>query len=114
MAGRSPALDWLEPISTEQDRLLSPIASRDQVGQRGDGVRHGVGSDDRAATKSVAGRRVIGLPGPLVELLAEHRASQDCERQAARQLWAGYVNPSWPRRDGLIWPQSAESRGLRL
>lgn len=45
-------------------------------------------NDDRAATKSVAGRRVIGLPGPLGELLAEHRASQDCERQTARQLWA--------------------------
>src|SRR3712207_8356538 len=33
-------------------------------------------------TKSRAGRRVIGLPSPLVELLREHRAEQDRERRS--------------------------------
>jgi integrase len=37
--------------------------------------------------KSRAGRRTIGLPEPLVALLRKHRAEQDAERAAARQLW---------------------------
>jgi integrase len=40
-----------------------------------------------AETKSRAGRRVIGLPAPLVELLRQHRAHQEGERAAAGQLW---------------------------
>lgn len=38
-------------------------------------------------TKSRAGRRRIGLPDELVELLREHRNEQDAERDEARQLW---------------------------
>lgn len=38
-------------------------------------------------TKSRAGRRVIGLPGPLVELLRAHKIEQNREREAAGQLW---------------------------
>lgn len=40
-----------------------------------------------AETKSRAGRRVIGLPRPLVQLLAEHQAEQQRDREAAGQLW---------------------------
>ncbi len=38
-------------------------------------------------TKSRAGRRVIGLPPQLVELLRDHQAEQEREREAAGQLW---------------------------
>jgi integrase len=38
-------------------------------------------------TKSRAGRRTIGLPDELIELLAAHRKEQDAERDTARQLW---------------------------
>lgn len=39
-------------------------------------------------TKTGAGRRVVGLPEALVELLRGHLAAQIVERAAARQLWA--------------------------
>ncbi|WP_238154943.1 hypothetical protein [Kribbella soli] len=42
---------------------------------------------DVASTKSKAGRRSIGLPDELVELLRAHKLQQDAERIAARQLW---------------------------
>ena len=40
-----------------------------------------------ADTKSRAGRRTIGLPQPLVELLRVHKATQQAERETAAQLW---------------------------
>jgi integrase len=43
-------------------------------------------------TKSNAGKRVIGLPPRLVELLTEHRSVQRGERIAARQVW---VDRDW-------------------
>ena len=48
---------------------------------------------DAAQTKSKAGRRSIGLPDELVELLRTHKKEQDAERIAARQLWedSGWV-----------------------
>ena len=36
-------------------------------------------------TRSRAGRRVVGLPAPLVQLLREHQAQQDMDRAYARQ-----------------------------
>lgn len=33
------------------------------------------------------GRRVVGLPAELVELLRDHRSVQDVQRKTARQLW---------------------------
>ncbi|GGU95772.1 hypothetical protein GCM10010182_10330 [Actinomadura cremea] len=38
-------------------------------------------------TKSKAGRRTIGLPAPLIELLKLHKSKQEAERMEARQLW---------------------------
>ncbi len=40
-----------------------------------------------ADTKSRAGRRSIGLPDALVELLRQHRKEQEVERETAAQLW---------------------------
>jgi integrase len=37
--------------------------------------------------KSQAGRRVVGLPDELVQLLVAHRSVQDEQRVKARQLW---------------------------
>ena len=37
--------------------------------------------------KSQAGRRVVGLPEELVQLLREHRDAQERQREHARQLW---------------------------
>jgi integrase len=42
---------------------------------------------ESGSTKSDAGRRIVGLPPVLVQLLAEHRSAQSREREAARQLW---------------------------
>ncbi len=39
-------------------------------------------------TKTGAGRRVVGLPEALVDLLRGHSAAQTVERAAARQLWS--------------------------
>ena len=39
------------------------------------------------ATKSDAGRRVVGLPAAIADLLREQRRAQEEWRQAARQLW---------------------------
>ncbi|MFJ4434777.1 tyrosine-type recombinase/integrase [Streptomyces sp. NPDC088923] len=41
-----------------------------------------------ADTKSRAGRRAVGLPPQLVDLLREHRKRQDAEREAAGGKWA--------------------------
>ncbi|QIY63494.1 tyrosine-type recombinase/integrase [Streptomyces sp. RPA4-2] len=42
---------------------------------------------ETADTKSRAGRRAVGLPAQLVDLLKTHRAKQDAERDAAGQDW---------------------------
>ncbi|MFE0930450.1 tyrosine-type recombinase/integrase [Streptomyces mutabilis] len=43
---------------------------------------------ETADTKSRAGRRSVGLPAQLVDLLRIHRAKQDAERTAAGEKWA--------------------------
>jgi len=37
--------------------------------------------------KSRAGKRAIGIPGPLLKALCEHRAMQEKEREVAGSLW---------------------------
>lgn len=51
---------------------------------------------DTAETKSRAGRRSIGLPPELVELLRDHQVEQNRERETARQLWqdGGWLLPT--------------------
>ncbi|MFH9416260.1 tyrosine-type recombinase/integrase [Streptomyces rochei] len=43
---------------------------------------------ETADTKSRAGRRSVGLPAQLVDLLRVHRAKQDAERTVAGEKWA--------------------------
>jgi integrase len=72
-------------------------------------------------TKSKAGRRIVGLPAPLVEMLKKHKARQDTERAEARQLWrqSGYVftkpdgQPVLPSTDYHEWKALVEKAGLR-
>lgn len=67
--------------------------------------------DDTGPTKSLAGKRGIGLPDPLITLLKAHRRQQDLERRAARELWqdTGFVfttptgKPLHPRTDYATW-----------
>ncbi|MEU9220075.1 site-specific integrase [Streptomyces sp. NPDC048376] len=47
---------------------------------------------ETADTKSRAGRRSVGLPAQLVDLLRVHRAKQDAERTAAGERW---VDEGW-------------------
>jgi integrase len=71
--------------------------------------------------KSKAGRRVIGLPAPLVALLRKHRAQQEAERARARQLWRdeGWVfatptgGPLNHNTDYHEWKRLLKTAGLR-
>lgn len=75
---------------------------------------------DTGPTKSRAGRRVVGLPAPLVVLLQVHRETQQDERAAARQLWhdEGWVfakpdgKPLNPNTDYHEWKALIEEAGL--
>jgi integrase len=75
---------------------------------------------DAGPTKSRAGRRVVGLPDPLVVLLKVHRETQAVERTAARQLWheEGWVfatpdgRPLNPFTDYREWKALIEEAGL--
>jgi integrase len=77
--------------------------------------------DETAETKSRAGRRRIGLPDQLVELLRIHRAEQDRERVRAAQLWTdgGWVfasptgTPLNPRTDWTNWKKLLNRAGVR-
>lgn len=76
---------------------------------------------DTGPTKSRAGRRVIGLPDPVIVLLHVHRETQNAERAAARQFWhdAGWVfakpdgRPLNPNTDYHEW-KGVHSRGFGL
>ena len=75
---------------------------------------------DTGPTKSRAGRRVVGLPEPLIVLLRVHRTNQEAERKAARQLWheEGWVfatpdgRPLNPNTDYREWKALIEEAGL--
>jgi integrase len=75
---------------------------------------------DTGPTKSRAGRRVVGLPEPLIVLLRVHRANQEAERAAARQLWhhEDWVfakpdgRPLNPNTDYHEWKALIEEAGL--
>jgi len=80
---------------------------------------------ETAETKSRAGRRTIGLPPHLVELLHEHREEQERERAAARNLWHDggwlFADPTGhvlnPRTDTQHWKdllRDADVRDARL
>jgi len=74
-----------------------------------------------ADTKSRAGRRTIGLPDALIELLRQHRREQDVERETAAQLWRdeGWVFASpvgeaiHPATDYDEWKRLLKLAGVR-
>jgi integrase len=76
---------------------------------------------DAANTKSKAGRRSIGLPEELVELLRAHKQQQDAERVAARQLWedgdwvfaSEIGRPINPSTDYHQWKDLLSNAGVR-
>jgi integrase len=76
---------------------------------------------DTDEAKSRAGRRVVGLPDQLVELLRQHRTVQEREREEARQLWheGGWVfttptgRPINPNTDYREWKRLLREAGLR-
>ena len=76
---------------------------------------------ETAETKSRAGRRTIGLPEQLVELLRTHREQQDVERDRAGVLW---TEGEWlfatergiplnPRTDYTQWKNLLDTAGVR-
>jgi len=75
---------------------------------------------ETAATKSRAGRRGMGLPDPLVELLRDHRERQVRERAKACDLWqeTGYVfttptgQPVNPSTDYHAWKRLLAKAGV--
>lgn len=72
-------------------------------------------------TKSRAGRRVVGLPAPLVELLRTHQEEQQRERVDAGQLWedGGWIfttetgRPINLRTDNTHWKHLLREAGVR-
>jgi integrase len=76
---------------------------------------------DAAPTKSRAGRRTIGLPAQLVNLLRDHWTQQAEERADARQLWIdeGWVfasrrgQPLNPNTDYREWKSILTAAGIR-
>ncbi|NED34823.1 site-specific integrase [Streptomyces sp. SID8499] len=76
---------------------------------------------ETADTKSRAGRRSVGLPAQLVDLLRVHRAKQDAERVAAGEQWAdegwlfatpnGHGTP--PRTDYDDWKELLSDAKVR-
>jgi integrase len=72
-------------------------------------------------TKSRAGKRIIGLPERLVALLRHHRAAQDAERAAARQMWNDgdwvFASPTGeplnPNTDYHEWKALLKAAGVR-
>lgn len=75
---------------------------------------------DAGPTKSRAGRRVVGLPYPLIVLLKLHRERQEAERAAAGARWhdEGWVfampdgRPLNPNTDYHHWKALLQEAGL--
>jgi len=76
---------------------------------------------DTDDTKSRAGRRTVGLPPELVELLKVHRRQQESEREIAGQLWQEgdwvFATPTGeainPRTDYDEWKRILAKANLR-
>jgi integrase len=74
-----------------------------------------------AEVKSRAGTRTVGIPSPLVEVLRQHSAHQERERDRAADLWVeqGWVftnhvgRPVHPRVDHNEWKALLRKAGVR-
>jgi integrase len=67
-------------------------------------------NEDDGPTKSSAGKRKIGLPPQLVQLLQDHRREQDQERAKAGQLWVETGRVFTDRFGRAVKPNSRLSR----
>jgi integrase len=91
LALRWSDVDWARHRLTVRNTRLRPAYEHGCGG--GCGRRAGYCPNRRRSnaevgeTKSAAGQRVLGLPKPLVDLLSQHQAEQDREREVAAQLW---------------------------
>ncbi len=82
--------------------------------------RHQVNAD-RGPTKSIAGRRAVGLPNQLAQVLKGHREQQEADRLHAANLWqAGdwvFCGPTGkpinPNTDYHRWKALLEKAGVR-
>ena len=71
--------------------------------------------------KSRAGKRTVGIPGPLLRALRGHKEAQTKERELAAELWqeGGWVftqpngRPVDPRADHDEWKTLLKSAGVR-
>ena len=78
-------------------------------------------NEDTDDTKSAAGRRVIGLPASVAQLLRDHKEVQETERRRAAQLWneGGWVfasptgRPLNPNTDYHEWKKLLKESGVR-
>lgn len=76
---------------------------------------------DTKDTKSKAGKRMIGLPTPLVDELQRHREEQEAERAPARDLWQDegwiFADPLGrkinARTDQFHWKRLLDAAGVR-
>ena len=76
---------------------------------------------DDGPTKSSAGKRRVGLPAALVELLREHSREQEAERVIAAQLWVDtgrvftdpFGQPIKPNSDYHAWKALLKRAGVR-
>lgn len=76
---------------------------------------------DTKDTKSKAGKRIIGLPAPLIEELERHREEQQAEREQARDLWQdeGWIFADQlgrrlhARTDQAHWKRLLDAAGVR-
>ncbi|HEY9411437.1 MAG TPA: site-specific integrase [Jiangellaceae bacterium] len=82
--------------------------------------RHGGGLAE-VPTKSRAGRRVVGVPRPLMDALDDHRKAQGKERETAADLWEDgdwvFAQPTGrpidPRVDYAEWRRLLKEAGVR-
>lgn len=129
--GEALGLKWRD-VDTESGTLTIRRALQRHTWQHGCGGscgrKRGADCPDRLGgglvevpTKSRAGRRVVGIPGPLLEALIEHRASQDAEREKAADLWRDgdwvFAQPTGrpvdPRADYDEWCAVLKAAGVR-
>jgi integrase len=133
--GEALGLQWRD-VDTERGTLTIRRAIQRQTWRHGCGGtcggKRGADCPDRHSggivmvdTKSRAGRRVVGVPLPLMTALLAHRQTQDAERKHAASLWkdGGWVfaqptgKPVDPRADFEEWRgllKEAQVREARL
>lgn len=131
--GEALGLQWRDIDFAERTmairRSLQPArwqhgcSQKDPCGRKHAGhcpKRHG-GGVVAQEVKSRAGRRVVGIPKPLLDALRQHQDAQRREREAAGNLWheEGWVftnrlgRPVHPRTDHNEWKALLKAAGVR-